>query len=451
VKSLRLYLLLWLLPPLLTVGAVATTGAYFFMERRLTDAYDLDLGDIARTIVPYVHMADGNPVLTFDRQADAVLRADSTDQVYYSVLDRNGNLIAGERELPHPPITSESNVHFWDDVHLGHNIRGAALTAKVEGQSVQIIAAETTRKRDIARREVLLSAAIPTTLLSIAAIFAVILGVRAGLAPVERLRREVQSRSHVDLSPVEEAGTADELRPLVHELNDLLGRLDAAQKVQTKFIANAAHQLRTPIAGLVTQLDLVKTSDGSQRDAHLAHARESASRLARLAQQILSLAAADPVSNPQVPEQRCDLADIVKDNADVWLRRVTPRKVELEFDLSPASIKGNAVLVGELASNLVDNAARYGARTVRVITRNGEGNSVLEVVDDGPGIPPEERTRIFERFRRLDNESTEGSGLGLAIVNEIAQRHRARIAVDDGDGGAGTRFSIVFPAVTIAA
>ncbi|HLX22161.1 MAG TPA: sensor histidine kinase [Usitatibacter sp.] len=450
-RSLRQHLLLWLLPPLVTVGAVATTGAYFFMELRLTDAYDLDLGDIARTIVPYVHLADGKPILTFDRQADAVLRADSTDQVYYSVLDSDGKLIAGERELPHPPISPGPEVKFWDDVHLGQSIRAVTLTANIEGQPIQIVAAETTRKRDIARREVLLSAAIPTTLLSIAAIFAVVLGVRGGLAPVERLRREVQSRSHKDLRPVEEAGTADELRPLVHELNEMLARLGAAQETQTRFIANAAHQLRTPIAGLVTQLDLVKSGDPAQRDAHLARAREGAARLARLAQQVLSLARADPVSNPAVPEQRCDLAEIVKDNADVWLRRVDSRNVELEFELAPASIQGNAVLVGEMASNLVDNAARYGAKTVRVVTRNGEGNSVLEVIDDGPGIPPAERERIFERFRRLDNENTEGSGLGLAIVNEIAQRHRARIAVNDGDGGAGTRFSIVFPAVTMAA
>ena len=136
----------------------------------------------------------------------------------------------------------------------------------------------------------------------------------------------------------------------------------------------------------------------------------------------------------------------MKDHADVWLRRVRPRNVELEFDLAPASIQGNAMLVGELASNLVDNAARYGAKTVRVVTRNGDGHSVLEVVDDGPGIPVEERARIFERFRRLDNESTEGSGLGLAIVNEIAQRHRAKIAVNDGDEGKGARVSVSFPA-----
>ena len=445
-RSLRQHLLLWLLPPLLTVGAVATTGAYFFMERRLTDAYDLDLGDIARTVVPYIHIANGEPVLTFDRQADAVLRADSTDAVFYSVFDRDGRLVAGEKDLPHPPISAGHSLRFWYDTHLGQNIRGVALTATIEGQAVQIVAAETTRKRDIARRELLFSAAIPTTLLSVAAILAVVLGVRGGLAPVEKLRREVQSRSHVDLRPVEEAGTADELRPLVHELNQMLARLGAAQETQTRFIANAAHQLRTPIAGLVTQLDLVKSGEPAQRDAHLAHARESAARLARLAQQVLSLARADPVSNPAVPQERCDLADIVKDNADMWLRRVTPRHVELEFELAPANINGNAVLVGEMASNLVDNAARYGAKTVRVVTRNGSGESVLEVVDDGPGIPVPERERIFDRFRRLDNESTEGSGLGLAIVREIAERHRAKIAVNDGDEGRGARVSVSFPA-----
>jgi len=438
--------MLWLLPPLVTVGAVATTGAYFFMERRLTDAYDLDLGDIARTIVPYVHMANGTPVLTFDRQADAVLRADSTDQVYYSVFDHGGHLVAGEKDLPHRPAGSGNELRFWYDTHLGQNIRVVSIMANVDGQPVQIVAAETTRKRDIARREVLLSAATPTLLLSIAAVLAVVLGVRGGLAPVERLRREVQSRSHVDLSPVEEGATADELRPLVHELNEMLARLGAAQETQTRFIANAAHQLRTPIAGLVTQLDLVKSGDPAQREAHLMHARESAARLARLAQQVLSLARADPVSNPAVPQQRCDLADIVKDNADVWLRRVTPRNVELEFELAPANINGNAVLVGEMASNLVDNAARYGAKTVRVVTRNGSGESVLEVIDDGPGIPVPERGRIFDRFRRLDNESTEGSGLGLAIVREIAERHRAKIAVNDGDEGKGARVSVSFPA-----
>jgi len=120
--------------------------------------------------------------------------------------------------------------------------------------------------------------------------------------------------------------------------------------------------------------------------------------------------------------------------------------VELEFELGPARIRGSSVLVGELASNLVDNAARYGAKTVTVVTRDGDGRSVLEVIDDGPGIPVPERARIFERFRRLDNESTDGSGLGLAIVKEIAQRHRASIHVEEGRHGRGTCVGVSFPA-----
>src|SRR6185312_1097226 len=223
--------------------------------------------------------------------------------------------------------------------------------------------------------------------------------------------------------------------PLVNELNQMFKRLGDAQEVQTHFIANAAHQLRTPIAGLMTQLELARGSD------------DRATRLTRLAQQVLSLAAADPVSNPRVPEEKCDLADIVKDRAGEWLRRVGGRSVELEFELAPAPIRGSSVLVGELASNLVDNAARYGARTVTVVTRDGDGRSVLEVVDDGPGIPVPERSRIFERFRRLDNESTDGSGLGLAIVKEIAQRHSARIDVEDGRHGRGTCVAVSVPAV----
>jgi len=278
---------------------------------------------------------------------------------------------------------------------------------------------------------------VPATLLSAAAVLAVLLGVRRGLGPVEDLRKQVQSRSHMDLRPVDEGEVVEELQPLVRELNDMLKRLEGAQGVQARFIANAAHQLRTPIAGLTTQLELATSGDPAGSATHVAHAREGALRLARLAQQILSLASADPVSNPAVPQQSCDLADIVRDHAGPWLRAVTPRGVEMEFDLAPAPILGNAMLVGELASNLVDNAARYGAKTVKVATGRAGSRSVLEVSDDGPGIPADQRTLIFERFRRLDNESTEGSGLGLAIVKEIAQRHGATIAVDEGEAGAG--------------
>ena len=444
-RSLRQRLLVWLLPPLIVVGVVAGSGAYVFLERRLTAAYDLDLSDIARALIPYLRARNGAISLVFNPDAEAVLRADSTDQIRYAVFDRAGLHIAGDATLPRAPFVPSAQPRFWDDVFQGQRIRAVALAAEVGGVPVQVVATETRRKRDLASRDAALSAIIPTSLLSIAAILAVLLGVRRGLGPLDELRKQVQSRSHVDLSPVAEGRVVEELRPLVRELNDMLKRLGDAQSVQARFIANAAHQLRTPIAGLATQLELAGSGDEAARARHVAHAREGALRLSRLAQQILSLASADPISNPAVPQEAFDLAGVVKEHAGPWLRAVTPRGVELEFDLAPARVVGNAVLVGELASNLVDNAARYGATMVKVATgRDGE-RSVLEVSDDGPGIPVDQRTLIFERFRRLDNESTEGSGLGLAIVKEIAQRHGASIAVDAGEAGSGTRVRVSFP------
>ena len=445
-RSLRQHLLLWLLPPLLIVGAVATAGAYAFLERRLTAAYDLDLGDIARTVLPYVHVVDGKPTLVFDQQADAVLRADSTDIVYYAVIDAAGTVVAGERALPHPDFDPGPEARYWDTTYLGQRIRAVAIGTTIDGQRIRVVSAETCNKRDRASRDALLSALLPAGLLIIASAISVLFAIGRGLAPLDRVRRELQARTYLDLRPVAAGGTVEELQPLIQELNEMFVRLYEAQNAQARFIANAAHQLRTPIAGLVTQIELAKNvTDTAQRAQHLDHARESATRLARLAQQVLSLAKADPVSNPKMPEEECDLAAIVSDHASGWLRSVTSRKVELEFDLARAPIRGNAILVGELASNLVDNAARYGATTVKVATRNGEERSVLEVIDDGPGIPIDERTRIFERFRRLDNESTEGSGLGLAIVSEIAERHAATVSIDEPPVGAGTRVTVSFP------
>jgi two-component system sensor histidine kinase TctE len=443
-ESLRLRLLAWLLLPLVIVGITAATGAYLFVERRLTAAYDLDLGDIARALVPYVKVRDGQMELELSPVADAVLRSDSTDRIYYVIRDEHGHVVAGDVHLNPPPRLPGEALLFWDDTLEGRSIRAVALDAATGGMPISIVAAETTFKRKHAYEDAMLSAIAPAALLSVAMVIAVVFGVRRGLGPLERLRSELQERSHVDLRPVQENHVVEELKPLVRELNLMLRRLDEAQGNQARFIANAAHQLRTPIASLVTQLELTRR-DSPQREAHIQQARESAARLARLAQQVLSLAAADPVSNPVTKLEPADLADVVKEQADNWVRTAAFRHVDLEFDLAAAPVKGDPVLLGELAANLVDNATRYGARYVMVGTRRAGNASILEVVDNGPGIPPAHRVKVFERFHRVDRQSTEGSGLGLAIVREIAQRHGAEIALDDAPSGRGTRVRISFP------
>jgi two-component system sensor histidine kinase TctE len=448
--SLRFRLIGWLLPPLVVVGGVAAGGAYIFLERRLTDAYDLDLGDIARALVPYVRMREQKLSLEITELADAVLRADSTDQIFYTVRDAKNHVVAGDPDLTLPPdfAAAENTAYFWYGERHGVPIRAVALRNSASGEPVTVIAAETLRKRESARRDAMLSAIVPVALLSVAGVIAILLGVRRGLEPIDKVRNELQGRTPADLRAIAESQVPEELQPLVHELNRLLERLKDAQETQVRFIANAAHQLRTPIAGIVTQLNLARRS-GTERDAHVAQAYEGATRLARLAQQLLSLAAADPLSNPVTRDEPGDLADVVKGRADPWLRDAMPRNVELEFELDGAPFHGNALLVGELASNLVDNALRYGACNVKVATRRAADGSTLEVTDDGPGIPITERERIFQRFQRLDSGS-QGSGLGLAIVSEIAQRHGARVEVADAPGGRGTRVSITFPLVGAA-
>lgn len=447
--SLRLRLLAWLLPPLLVVAIVAAGGAYAFLERRLTSAYDVDLGDIAHAIASYAHARDGKISLGFTPQADAVLRADTTDQISYALFDERGALVAGDSALPAPGALPAPQPRFWDATRLGTRVRAVVLDASPDGTPVRVVVTETMRKRDRASRDVALSAIIPAALLVIAAVAGIVIGVGRGLGPLDDLRDQLQSRSHLDLRPLDERSLAEELRPVVQALNDMLARLEESQHTQARFIANAAHQLRTPIAGVITQLDLAQGGAGHEK--HLAHAREGAARLARLAHQILSLAAADPRSNPNLPQERIDLAEIVKGRADEWVRMLTARGAEIEFDLANAPARGDALLVGELAANLVDNAARYGGKNVTVATRREADRSVLEVADDGSGIPPGERARVFERFRRLDNESTEGSGLGLAIVSEIAQRHGAQVDVRDAPGGKGTSVIVSFPAAPASA
>lgn len=448
--SLRARLLAWLLPLLLVVGVSAAAGAYVFMERRLTAAYDLDLADIARALLPHLRADEADISLELTPLADTVLRADSSDRIFYAVRDASGRVVAGDRalELETVPPVRGDGPRFWSTSREGEPLRAVALDARVGGVPVTVVAAETTHKRERSRRDALLSSIAPMVLLLASAVIATMLGVRRGLGPLDQLLEEVQARSHMDLSAIDDGHAADELRPLVRALNDMLARLGDAQSTQARFIANAAHQLRTPIAGLVTQLELAKTDDAS-REAHLAHAREAAARLARLASQILSLAAADPISNPAVRDEPVDLAEVVKSRADRWLRAATSRGVELEFDVQPARVSGVPLLLGELSENLVDNATRYGAKTVRIGTRREDERAVLEVTDDGPGVAPADRSRIFERFQRLASQSPDGSGLGLAIVREIAQRHDAAIEVHDVPGSSGVCVRVAFRAAAV--
>jgi two-component system sensor histidine kinase TctE len=235
-------------------------------------------------------------------------------------------------------------------------------------------------------------------------------------------------------------------------MNDLLSRLSAALAAQQRFIADAAHQLRTPVAALKTQTELaVRQVRDGEAQITLQQLHQAADHAARLVSQLLTLARAEPGSHRSVMRERLDLAALARETAGEWVPRALTRRIDLGFDEAATGIEISAdpFLVRELLNNLIDNALNYtpagGHITVRVL-RTAD-RVTLEVEDNGCGIAAEERERVFERFYRIAGGSPEGCGLGLAIVREIAQGHGATVAIHDGANGRGTRIVIAFPAL----
>jgi two-component system sensor histidine kinase TctE len=275
---------------------------------------------------------------------------------------------------------------------------------------------------------------------------------------LNNLRDAVASRTPVDLGPIAVEDVPKEVRPLVTAINELLQRLQDDMQSQRRFVANAAHQLRTPIAGLKTQTELaLRQSDPADVQHALSLIRTGAERAARLAYQLLALARSEPGAANTELFQQVDLNVVAREATKEFVPEAIRKNIDLGFEgtSQPVHVLGDQSSLHELAANLIDNAVLYtpagGHVTVRIESGrrdNGVGkNAELIIEDDGPGIPAEERDRIFERFYRISDRSASasGSGLGLAIVREIANIHRAEVIVGDGPGGHGASVRIVFP------
>jgi two-component system sensor histidine kinase TctE len=451
-RSLRARLLRMLLPPiggLLVLGALV---AYYPSIEPATQAYDQALIDAGISLGTYIRTEDGVYRLALPVAVDQVLRRDSYDSVYYRVLGPNGEPIAGDEGLPAPPVFGDGVVSY-DTTYKGQKVRAVALSAECGEAPCRVVVAETTVKRNRLARDILFSSLMPEMLIALATVLIVWFGVKRGLGPLARLSDEIKARSPGDLRPIDPSGTPEEARPLVSALNDLLGQLAQASRNQQRFLANAAHQLRTPLAGLQahTELALAKPLPAPAR-GELEFVHEATIRTARLANQLLALARAEPGARGDAAQ--VDLKAVVEGEADAWVHQALARDVDLGFDLAPATVRGDAFLLREALANLVHNGIEYSPRGGRVTVRTGvrDGRAFAEVEDDGPGIPPTERERVLERFYRMPGTPGTGSGLGLAIVREIASGHGAAIVIGEGMGGKGAetdgqgcRVALTFP------
>ena len=452
--TLRRQLLISLLAPIVVVTLISAVVTYYYAFNFATLAYDYSLFDSALDISRQTRVIDGRLRVDLPSAALDMLESDTHDSIYYMVSDAKGAFVAGHRGLPAPAEKAPPGKPFYyDGTYRGSPVRIAALYSYVAGATADapalILVGETLNKRRTLANEVLLGMLLPELLL-IALIGALVwFGIDRGLRPLATLEKEISSRSHRDLSALPEENAPGEVRAIVRAMNALLARLASALSAQQRFIADAAHQLRTPLAGIKTQTELALRQQEPGEVRHtLLQLNTATEQTAHLVNQLLTLARAEPGSNRVQALQPLDLNALVRDAATEWVPRALARNIDLGFDGAPAAmIEADTFLIREMLGNLLDNAIRYthdgGRVTVRVAAAADQ--VLLEVEDNGPGIPIAERERVFERFHRVLGTGAEGCGLGLAIVREIADSHNAETRLTAGPHDTGTRVSIVFP------
>jgi two-component system sensor histidine kinase TctE len=344
---------------------------------------------------------------------------------------------------PKPRPAGQSS---YGDVKLrGRELRLVQLGRDCGEGLCQILVAETLHKRDALQSEIAGLVALNGITLAVLLALAGWWAIRQGLTPLTGLSAELERRDLHRLTPLT-ARLPRELVPLQSAFNRLFERLDRAAGAQREFLADAAHQLRTPLTSLQTEIELAMLEPHDQRvDPLLERLRQRVVRSARLAQQLLSLARAED-RNVDVGFA-LDLRDIATESGQDWAHRALPSGVDLGFELAEAPALGHAFLLREALENLIHNAVSYAGAGARITVRCGTSaeGPWLEVEDNGPGIAPAERPAAMQRFRRGDKASGTGSGLGLAIAADIAARHGGRLALLDAHGGPGLRARLSLP------
>ncbi len=478
-RSLFGEILDWLLVPMMLLWPVSIVLTYVSAKALSNPPYDRALAEATDVLAEQLKVRNGRLIANIPLPAREILRADEIDTVYFQVLGTRREFVAGDRELPLPDedeVVIPDQVRFRDDILQGVEIRVAYIhvtpaglvAGDVKGRPMLplVQVAETLNKRAQLANEIVKGVILPQFIVLPLAVTLIWFGLARGLVPLADLSRRIGTRKPGDLSPIDPGAVPEEVAPLIRAINQLMLRLDASLKGQQRFIANAAHQLRTPLAGIKTQAELAlrqstHAADARELRASLTQMLLSTERAARMVSQLLALTRAERggagQSLPTITYVRLDA--LVRDQVREWVPAALDRRIDLGCDEERAAaieIDGDPVLLAELVGNLIDNALRYtpsgGVISVHVRPPGADTPKVgatLIVEDSGPGIPEEERELVFERFYRVlgsdpEGRNLDGSGLGLAIVREIASRHHARVSIGDAPGG-GAVFTLVFP------
>ncbi len=467
-RSLFGEILDWMLTPLLLLWPISLALTWLVAQGIADKPFDRALVYNVQALSQLLSVSNNRVLFNLPQPASEILRADDSDLVYYQVLGARGELLSGERDLPLPAEEDRpavpGEVHLRDDELRGLDVRVASIWVKLPvpaGQPALVQVAETREKRKVLATEIIKGVMLPQFVTLPLAVLLVWMALVRGIKPLSQLEERIRARRPDDLSPLDEKTVPLEVAPLVSSVNDLLTRLKESIGTQKRFLADAAHQLKTPLAGLRMQADLALREGSSEQDLKhsLQQIGRSSVRATHTVNQLLALARAE-AGGTALSRLPCDMAMLTMEVVQDSVPRALERHVDLGYEgATPGSgglmLRGNPTLLKELVRNLVDNAINYaptvagrtGIVTVRLLTDPFGQVLVLQVEDNGPGIPEAERELVFQPFYRVLGTNVDGSGLGLPIVLEIAHQHAATVSIEDahpGQNPPGTCFSVRF-------
>ena len=467
-RSLFGEILDWMLAPLLLLWPMSVVLTWLVAQGIANKPFDRELGEMVRVLSKEVSVqaAAGGPQAVFRLPAGAseILHTDEADDIYYQVLGLSGEHLSGDTALPVPGDEDRAppgEVRFRDDTLNNDSVRVAYMWVniadRVPGQVAErdslgaplVQVAETLGKRSRLATEIIKGVILPQFVILPLAVLLVWLALARGIAPLNELQQRIRRRESSDLSPINTAEAPEEVAPLVRAINDLLARLDQSMQAQKHFLADAAHQLKTPLAGLRTQAELAQRQiDAGQHEPQalkksLQQIARSSQSAAHMVNQLLAMARAENQQHAS-QHQVINLAELATEAVQDFVPRALEKRIDLGFEGSEPTagsrhwqgplVLGHPLLLRELIRNLVDNALHYtprgGTVTVRLMADLPGRAVVLQVEDNGPGIAEAERELVFQPFYRALGTEVDGSGLGLAIVREIAERHAASVSIE---------------------
>jgi two-component system sensor histidine kinase TctE len=468
-RSLFGEILDWMLTPLLLLWPISLALTWLVAQGLANKPFDRALVHNVHALAQQVKLGPDKTVeFNLPQPASELLRADETDLVYYQVRGALNEHLSGERDLPLPkpnePKGSSYEVHIRDDEMRGLEVRVAYTWIRLDAEGKRpalVQVAETREKRSVLAAEIIKGVMLPQFALLPLAVLLVWLALVRGIKPLSQLEERIRARKSDDLSPLDDKAVPMEVAPLVVSVNDLLERLKDSIVTQKRFLADAAHQLKTPLAGLRMQADLAQRSGSSEDDLKksLQQIGRASVQATHTVNQLLSLARAEGGGH-HLPQQRCDMAALSSEVLQDCLPRAMDKGIDLGYEgvvpgTPGAQVQGNLTLLKEMLRNLVENAVHYtpstperqGVITLRVLVDPYSKVLVIQVEDNGPGIAPQERDLVFQPFFRALGTNVDGSGLGLPIVKEIAQQHGATVSIDAAIAGAampGACFTVRF-------